>query len=367
MRHLHREDPNWREMNLAIFRGEDPKGVLWQPRLEFWYDVNRKRGMLPPEYRDASLLDIYDDCMASVRYFTAPLRVRYHSVHVREEWLEEKRLARYWETPLGTLREVVHYDAWGLSAYHDEYKVKQVDDLRVLEYIVQDEEWWWDKEAYEADLARVGTRGVPQFYFRRSPLQGLFIEHMGFERTIYAMHDYPEKIAHYMDVAEKADDALYELLCSCPAPILNLGENIDAHMDPPPIWNDYLVPYYRHRVEQLHAAGKFVHIHVDGAMGPLLPHLQAVPWDGIEAATPKPQGDVTIEEIKEALGSLVLLDGIPAVYFLPSYPEDVLTHCVERIVELFYPRLVLGISDEIPPDGDIRRVKLVGEMVRDLI
>jgi len=353
-------------MNLAIFRGDDPGGVLWQPRLEFWYQVNRKRGTLPPEYAEASLLDVYDDCLASVRYFTSPLRVRYPSVRVQEQRLSDERLERLWETPVGTLREVLHYDAWGLSAYHDEYKVKHVDDLRVLEYIVQDAEWWWDEEAYQTDLARIGTRGVPQFYFRRSPLQGLFIEHMSFERTIYAMYDYPDRIDHYIEVASRADDALYELLCACPAPILNLGENIDAHMDPPPIWNDRLIPYYRYRTEQLHAAGKFVHIHVDGAMRPLLPYMQACPWDGIEAATPRPQGDVTIEEIKESLGPLVLLDGIPAVYFLPSYPVETLIECVKRLVELFHPRLVLGISDEIPPDGDIHRVKLVGELVRGL-
>jgi hypothetical protein len=357
---------SFREMNLAIFRGEDPGGVLWQPRLEFWYAVNKKRGTLPPEYREASLLDLYDDCHASVRYFTNPLRIRRHRVRVREEWVASNRLARYYETPLGTLREVVHYDEWGLSGYHDEYKVKEAQDLRILEYILQDEEWYWDDEAYQADLERVGERGAPQFYFRRSPLQGLFIEHVGFERTIYMLHDRPEEVRHYIQVASKEDDRLYDLLCRCPAPILNLGENIDAHMDPPPIWNNWLVPYYRERVQQLHQAGKYVHIHVDGAMRPLLPHLRACPWDGIEAATPQPQGDVTIEEIKEALGDLVLLDGIPAVYFLPTYPEEVLRQCAERLVELFYPRLVLGISDEIPPDGKIERVKMVGELVQSL-
>jgi hypothetical protein len=29
--------------------------------------------------------------------------------------------------------------------------------------------------------------------------------------------------------------------------------------------------------------------------------------------------------------------------------------------------LILGISDEIPPDGDIERVRRVGELVRELV
>ncbi len=128
----------------------------------------------------------------------------------------------------------------------------------------------------------------------------------------------------------------------------------------------YHIPYYRRRVAQLKAAGKYVHIHIDGAMRPLLPYLRECPWDGIEAATPLPQGDVTIEEIKAALGDLVLLDGIPAVYFLPYFSTEVLRECVARLVEYFHPRLVLGISDEIPPDGDIERVRMVGEWVREM-
>jgi hypothetical protein len=62
-----------------------------------------------------------------------------------------------------------------------------------------------------------------------------------------------------------------------------------------------------------------------------------------------------------------ILDGIPALYFLPSYTVGPLVTCVKRLIEMFYPRLVLGISDEIPPDGDIERVRLVGELVKELI
>jgi hypothetical protein len=211
-------------------------------------------------------------------------------------------------------------------------------------------------------------RGSPQFYFRRSPIVGLFVEHMGFEKTIYTLYDHPALIQRYVKAASAADNALYDLLTKCPVQIFNLGENIDATMDPPPIWSEHLVPYYRKRVDQLHAAGKFVHIHVDGTMKPLLKHLKDCPWDGIEAATAVPQGDVTLEEIKDALGDMVLLDGIPALYFLPDrYPVERLVECANRVVELFYPRLVLGISDTIPPDGDIERVRLVGELVQNLV
>jgi len=219
-------------------------------------------------------------------------------------------------------------------------------------------------------MAKLGAYGTPQLFFRRSPIQRLIVEDMGFERTIYALYDYAEVIQHYVEVATAMDDAMYQVLCDCPVPVLNFGENIDGFLDAPDMWCNHLIPYYGRRTEQLKAAGKFVHIHVDGAMRRLLPYLREAPWDGIEAATPIPQGDVTLEEIKEALGDLVLLDGIPALYFVPAlypYSVDELVDCTKKLVELFYPRLVLGISDEIPPDADIERVRLVGALVRELV
>jgi hypothetical protein len=358
--------PAFREMTLAVFRGEDPGHVLWQPRLEFWYAVNKKRGTMPEHLAHMSLMQIYDYCHASVRYFGNGLRQRQHEVNFRQEQLDDKRVRHWWETPVGTVTAVIHYDQWGLSAYHDEYRVKTPEDLLVLEFMLEHEEWYWDQEAYEASVKEVGERGVPQFFFRRSPLQNLFIAEMGFQTAIYMLYDQPKAIQRYIEAQARADEAIYEVLVNCPVPILNFGENIDAHMDPPPIWEQYMVPYYRRRTAQLHEAGKFVHIHIDGAMKPLLGHLRDCPWDGIEAATPVPQGDVTIEQIKEGMGDLVLLDGIPAVHFLPTYSEEELIVGVRRIVELFHPRLVLGISDEIPPDGDIERVRIVGELCREL-
>jgi hypothetical protein len=352
-------------MNLEIFQGKDPGAVLWQPRLEFWYSVNQKRGTLPEHLKDCSLLEVYDYCFASIRYFVSPLRVRHHNVEIRDEWIDEKSRQRVYETPVGRLTETLHYDEWGLSCYNSEYKLKTPADFKIYEYMLQDETWYWDQEAYQRQIAAVEGRGAPQFFFRRSPIQGLFIENMGFENTIFLLHDQPEVIERYVDVAAAADNALYKVLCAGPIDIVNFGENIDANMDPPTVWRKHLLPYYQKRVDQLHAAGKRAHIHIDGAMKPLIRDISQSPFDAIEACTPVPQGDVTLEEIKQALGDRILLDGIPAVYFLPYYPLDTLIDCAKKAVELFHPRLVLGISDEIPPDGDIERVRLIGQLVQE--
>lgn len=351
---------------MDVYNHKDPGCVIWQPRLEFWYAVNKKRGSLPAHLRDFSLEQLYDYCHASIRYFSNPLKLRYRNVEIQEKVLDEKRLQRTWITPMGELSEVLHHDEWGISAYNSEYLLKEPEDFKIYEFILQDEEWIWDAEELACDRTRIGSRGILQFYARRSPLQSLFIERMGYERTVYLLMDHPEVIQRHIEVQSAADDAMYDLICKVKPPLFNFGENIDAHMDPPAYWRKYLLPYYQKRAGQLHDAGIHTSIHIDGVMRPLLKVIPSCPTTAIEACTPIPQGDVSLEEIKQALDGKILVDGIPAIYFLSLYPVETLMECTRRVIELFQPTLILGISDEPPPDSDIERVRFIGEFLQSL-
>lgn len=135
----------------------------------------------------------------------------------------------------------------------------------------------------------------------------------------------------------------------------------------PKYFEKYFLPFYDKRVAQLRKAGIFSHVHIDGYCHTLLKYLRHLPFDGLEALTPLPQGDVTLEEIKENIGDKILLDGIPAVYFMSTYSREELMTCVERIVEYFHPNLVLGVSDEVPEGADeeaIFRLKMVSDWCR---
>ncbi len=73
---------------------------------------------------------------------------------------------------------------------------------------------------------------------------------------------------------------------------------------------------------------------------------------------------MTLEEILAGLGNdMVLVDGLPAILFDEIYPVSMLEEYTHRLIEMFAPRLVLGISDEISSTGDIERVRVVGKIV----
>lgn len=69
--------------------------------------------------------------------------------------------------------------------------------------------------------------------------------------------------------------------------------------------------------------------------------------------------------MKDAIGDKILLDGIPAVLFMPHHSERQLMECAERVIELFHPNLILGISDEFPqgaPESCLARVRRIARL-----
>jgi uroporphyrinogen-III decarboxylase len=334
--------------------------------------VNKARGSLPLKYRNSDLFVIYDDLDASVRYYTTEVvgndYINYeYSKKVRiERSRDENEEATTYETPLGKLTQRRRFADWGCSWHYSEYLIKSLQDMKVMEYLVGERRLSFRQDFFEEAERKVGNRGVVQFYwFERAPLQSLFLLYMGFENAILFLNDYPKEMKHLLQVLTTGQDALFEVLEKCPAKVLNFPENIDSFIDSPPIFKDYLLPHYLRRVKQLHAVDKYCHIHIDGSIGPLLNLIGTTGCDAIEGLTSLPQGDLRVEALRAAIGETILLDGIPAIMFLPNCPEKDTIDFAWKVIELFYPNLILGVSDELPPDADIERVRKVSQIVAE--
>jgi hypothetical protein len=362
-----------REMNLRVFRGDPLPHVFFQPRFEPWYDWHRQFNRLPDELRGLSLREVYDRIGASMRtvhYYTGqpdPIEVHFsEEVQVSEEQTGD-RIQRCYHTPYRPLFEVLHLtvdETWRVV----EFAAKAADDLPALRWLLERRRIEFNPDKYRIGAAYIGDRGEAHFWVPKSPYLALAQQWMKYQHFIYALADCRQQVEEIMDVIDRSYDRLYEqLISSGLLKILNFGENIHMAYLSTRYFERYLIPWYEKRSGQLREAGIFTHIHIDGDFKPLLPYLATLPFDGYEALTPVPQGDVTLEEIREQIGDKVLLDGIPAVFFLDHYPREELQACVERIVELFHPRLVLGVSDELPEGGgeeSFERMKWVAAYCR---
>ena len=353
---------------MAIFRHERVDRLIWQPRLHHWYDVNKARGTLPEKYKDLDLLSIYDDLGASPRayhYFNDTTRV------VEGEKVKVKRRVNgtyvytKYETPKGILRQVERITEYGTATMRIEYFLKGIRDFKALKYILRNQTFFFDRELYEERLSLLGNRSEPLITVPWGSIQRLFIVYMGFQRGVIALWRHREQVEELLRVFDENDDERFALLRKTPFKIVNFGDNIDEGLCSPPIFRKYMLPYYQRRTKELHQVGKFCTSHWDGKIRSLLRFIKDTGLDGLECVPPVPQGNVTLKELKEALGDKILIDGIPATHFLPPISVKELKRFVNDLLKTFSPNIIVGISDMLPPDGSIEKVRIVGEIVRN--
>jgi hypothetical protein len=71
-------------------------------------------------------------------------------------------------------------------------------------------------------------------------------------------------------------------------------------------------------------------------------------------------GDMRLEDIKEAVqDKMVVLDLLPVIDFLSYRPIKEVLRFASRVIDMFAPKLILGISDEISQIGQIERVEAI--------
>ncbi len=366
---------------LNTFSKEKTHKIVFSPRLYYWYFGNKiyskqKKNYskaIPTHYYGKTQLDIYKDLGSSPRYSeeTLYLPLYYEIIDPlsnikvqREPGTKKGETITTHKTPHGKLKQVESIGS-GLGGHRTEYPIKTLSDIKILRYILTNTMVSFSRKNFELADKQFGDTCVTSTYLSKSPYQKLVTEFMGFTRTILFLKRYPSQMENFMMFLEDWDDQMYNQITNSPLQIVNFGENIDSNLSPPHYFEKYLIPYYEKRVNQLHRAEKYCHIHIDGSLRDLLPYFEQLPFDGLEALTPKPQGDVSMEEIKDAIGKKILLDGIPSILFLPEYSENYLIEYTQNVLELFSPNLILGVSDELSPNGDIRKIEKISEIVKN--
>ena len=366
---------NLYQLNRDIIHKCAGKKVLWQPRILSWYaDREFLHQPLPGKYEGCTPQSLYEKLGCSDRlydYFNPCLEVHYDSsIRIEQKPVSggktERDFQRIIHTPVGDLSEIYYGNNSNYGMMPHKWMLSDVDDLRALCYLEEATSYSFNRDTYEKMLKKVGHLGLPTLYFPRVNIQKLLIELCGVENTYYLLADYPEKIEHYFSALSKSQERLAHVLAESPLEWINYGDNLHCKILPDYLFERYVIPEYEKRAEILHKTGKFLFSYWDGDCKDYLKYAKTCYLDGIEAITPMPQGDVTLEEIKEALGDeITLIDGIPAVMFTDTYPEEALTEMTHRIIDMFAGNLILGISDEMPSTGLIERVELVNKIVNE--
>ncbi len=343
------------------------KKIIWQPRISCWISDHMSRdGHLPGIYRGMTRPQLYKSLNCSARiyeYNACFVRHEHADVITTDEKLDEKRILHTIKTPIGNITTIMRSNTSNKGKYYEKWWVNNEEELKILEWIDSRATWTFDYKKFNEITEEWDGLGAPTMYMPRIGIQHLFIRGMGYINTSYALADYPILVKKYCDAIEYNQIGLMEVINNSPINIINYGDNLHDGYLPPHIFEEYVLPIYQKRGQFLHKSGKFTHSHWDGDVKRILKYAKDCELDGIEAITPIPQGDVSLEEIKDALGDMYLIDGVAAILFDDYYTEEDLTKQVEEAISLFAPNLILGISDEISSTGDIERIRLVGKIV----
>jgi hypothetical protein len=260
------------------------------------------------------------------------------------------------------------YSPTSCSVGITKHLVQSERDLDILLYILQRRrlepanlsDWPQRRQTWAA------YGGLPCIGLPRSPLAALLVEWAGVADTAYLIADCPEKVAEALRLMEEQEQPVIEAVCELAPPLVHFPDNLSSDSSAS-LYDEYMAGGHRRRIERLHAAGVKCAVHLDGRVRGLLPKLVRSGFDAVEALTPKPAGDLEIAEIRDLANSdtLILWGGVPGIMFAPPYTWPQMESHVRRLIECWGDRpFILGVADQVPPDGDIDFCRKIAQVIQ---
>jgi len=361
----------FRERIKAVFRGEIPDKMVYFGDMTYWYSAHQKIGDLPERWRGPNGLAELHKELNIGRYIPGcePWdTAEGEGVHI-EIHQDAEHIVRQWHTPIGSIREVQEYSAPSYSWGYTEHAVKDLHDLRVLRHLFEHRSYTAVPErftAHERPFLDYG-HGPSHVAAPATPISELNKHWVGVLDMTYLLADEPEEFQKTLDVIAEAHDRLYRIIAKCPAEMIMICENLTAETMGG-YFDQYIAPHLTRWTGWLHEAGQKALLHNDGTLRGTLEKLGDAGIDCVDAVTPKPVGDVALEDLRAMAGEkLLLLGGLPGAMFAPPFDARAMERHVKEIIRLHKESgtFMFGVADQVPPNGDLELVKLVADVIEE--
>jgi len=357
------------ERAMAVFTGNQPDRLPWFSDLSYWVAGQRAMGKMPDHYRGpGGYLKLHQDLGVGIFAFAPPVCRFEHDEDLFKTVTEHEgdRTIQEITTPEGVLRTVHQYSSLTFSMAPLAYAVSTPDDLRALRCYYRGQNTVADGKRYEEILSLWGDQGIAVLWAPRSPLGQVAVQWAGVENLSFLSADFPEDVEETLSLIADRQDEVYRIICESPATVIEIGDNLSGETMGG-LFRKYSAPYFRKRAKQLHEAGKYLGVHLDGTMKGLISSVAETGLDYIEAVTPNPVGDLSVEEIFPLVSDRTILwGGVPGAMFAPPYQWQDIKSLIERIYALpeARNRFILCSADQVPVNGDIELVKRIADFVK---
>jgi hypothetical protein len=273
-------------------------------------------------------------------------------------------------TPVGrlTVRHEVLPDmvAMGVEPYLREHLIKDADDYRTVEHILERAEIVPAYEKLTAAEAQVGGNGYIVPLLHRIPFQQVLLEYLGEVPLCYALQDDRERVEGLLGLLDRQMLEILHRLADLPANYVEFPDNLHGGMTNPRLFARYCLPDYQRYVGVLHDQGKVAGSHTDGDVRPLLALLRESGLDVCESISPFPLTTCTFDEVWSAWrGGPLIWGGIPSPLLEEERTSD--TQFEAFMAHLFATvgagPIILGIGDLVMGNNSITRVQRIAELV----
>jgi hypothetical protein len=397
---------NERERMLACLRGEPTDQLPWAPRMDLWSIAQQARGTMPERFKGMNTAQIADElgcgCHAVRADWTVvpqldrdprdfmwrafgfetcwdfPFKLEINSLKVDFKYEAGEDSGKYWttiHTPAGPLETYMEYENSmarnGITA--PEIKKYVLPDPTNYEAVAQAYEAFEvvpTPDAYWSFHERIGTRGLAlaQGPNSASPMHAILHMLMPMEAFFYAYMDVPDDLHRLAERMTPFFERMLDVCCESAAEVVWWGANYDQSTTWPPFFAQEIVPYVRHVGDRLREAGKFMASHCDGENDKLLEYMPTARFDIAESVPTEPMVKRSLKELREGFGEpTTVWGGLPAVAFMDGpMPDDSYDAHMDRVFRELGSgkRLILGVSDNVPPDALIHRLEDVTERVK---
>lgn len=359
-----------RERFLSVLKGVTPDRVPWFADMGQWYRSKdgKQWHLFSINNRTREMADLHKEIKAAWYIEVGALHEEYYEDGVtRERELIGDTAVETYKTPIGSISMTRKWSPISFSWDITKLMVENEEDLKILTYAIERKKFkpkYEDWELIEETGKDIGL-GFPSLGF--TGLGSLISYYMRVENTIYMHYDNPGLLKSFIDTYNKKHLELVDLYCKGPAPHMIFTDNLSSDIQPPSLFKEYSYGHYKDIADHFHAAGKTVSAHIDGRMNGILELVANAGIDVGDALTPAPTGDLTPAEIRRQAGNMVLMGGISPVMWLPQTSEkDFIAHVREWLdLRKISNRLVLSSGDQVPTGTELKRVKLVYDLVEE--
>ena len=364
-----------RERIEAVYRGETPDCVPMMLDLSHWFyhkhqipwDLSQ-----PHEQPEHDLINYHRKL--GIGFYLPPLGSFYviqdaPDVKTTVTKSDDGRTITWThETSLGTIRRSRVWEeatyAWGIA----DWGIKTEQDLAVLAHALAGRTYAPRWERYQTWVDAVGDCGIAYVRNGYSGMGQLLNYWLGVEGVMYATMDWPDTIREVVDRINANLLDCVDLLAQSPVQYILMGDNFSSDIQPPHFFEKWSRGFYEEAIRRLHAAGKYVAVHIDGKLRGALGMIRDAGADCADAVTPTPMGDLTPRECRQEAGrAFILSGGVAPNLWLPNVDVDDFKKAVLDWVALKdeSPRLIANAGDQVPPGADEDRIKLMRDLVEE--